>query len=47
MKWIIEKANEIREKYGIDDLELLASKLRAEVIEMSLGRIIKEMYIKG
>jgi hypothetical protein len=30
MKHVIEKANEIREireKYGIDDLELLASKL--------------------
>jgi len=46
MKRIIEKANEIREKYGVDDLELLASKLGAEVVEMSLGRIIKEMYIK-
>ncbi|MEM3898094.1 MAG: ImmA/IrrE family metallo-endopeptidase [Nitrososphaerota archaeon] len=46
MKRIIEKANEIREKYGLDDLELLASKLGAEVIEMPLGRIIKEMYIK-
>jgi len=46
MKHIIEKANEIREKYGIDDLELLASKLGAEVVEMPLGRIIKEMYIK-
>jgi hypothetical protein len=31
MKHIIEKANEIREKYGVDDLELLASKLGAEV----------------
>ena len=47
MKHIIEKANEIREKIGIDDLELLASKLGAEVIEMPLGRIIKEMYIKN
>ena len=46
MKHIIEKANEIREKYGIDDLELLASKLGAEVVELPLGRIIKEMYIK-
>jgi len=46
MKHIIEKANEIREKYGADDLELLASKLGAEVVEMPLGRIIKEMYIK-
>jgi len=46
MKWIIEKAKEIREKYGLDDLELLASKLGAEVVELPLGRIIKEMYIK-
>ncbi|MEM3905524.1 MAG: ImmA/IrrE family metallo-endopeptidase [Nitrososphaerota archaeon] len=46
MRHIIEKANEIREKYGVDDLELLASKLGAEVIEMPLGIIIKEMYIK-
>jgi Zn-dependent peptidase ImmA (M78 family) len=46
MKHIIEKANEIREKYGIDDLELLASKLGAEVVEIPLGKIIKEVYIK-
>jgi len=46
MKHVIEKANEIREKYGIDDLELLAGKLGAEVVELPLGRIIKEMYIK-
>jgi Zn-dependent peptidase ImmA (M78 family) len=46
MKWIIEKANEIREKYGIDDLELLASQLGAKVVEEPLGRIIKECYIK-
>jgi len=46
MKYIIKKANEIREKYGIDDLELLASKLGAEVVELPFGRIIKEIYIK-
>jgi Zn-dependent peptidase ImmA (M78 family) len=46
MRWIIEKSNEIREKYGVDDLELLASQLGAKVIEEPLGRIIKEMYIK-
>jgi Zn-dependent peptidase ImmA (M78 family) len=46
MRWIIEKANEIREKYGLDDLKLLASQLGAKVIEEPLGRIIKEMYIK-
>ena len=37
MRHIIEKANEIREKYGIDDLELLASKFGAEVVELPLG----------
>ena len=36
MKHIIEKANEIREKYGVDDLELLASNLGAEVIDSNL-----------
>jgi Zn-dependent peptidase ImmA (M78 family) len=46
MRHIIEKANEIREKYGIDDLELLASNLGAEVVEIPLGKIIKEVYIK-
>jgi len=46
MRHIIKKANEIRQKYGIDDLEFLASKLGAEVVELPLGRIIKEMYIK-
>jgi hypothetical protein len=46
MRPIIAKANEIMEKHGINDLELLASKLGAEVIEIPLGRIIKEVYIK-
>lgn len=46
MKWIIEKANEIRKKYGIDDLEFLASKLGAKVVEEPLGKIIKEVYLK-
>jgi Zn-dependent peptidase ImmA (M78 family) len=46
MRWIIEKANELREKYGVDDLEFLAGELGATVIEEPLGRIIKEMYIK-
>jgi Zn-dependent peptidase ImmA (M78 family) len=43
MRWIIEKANEIRQKYGSDDLEFVSGKLGAE---MPLGRIIKEMYLK-
>jgi Zn-dependent peptidase ImmA (M78 family) len=46
MRWIIKKANEIREKYGLDDLELLASQLGAKVVEERLGRIIKEVYFK-
>ena len=43
---MIKKANEIREKYGVDNLELLASKLGAEVVEIPLGKIIKEVYIR-
>jgi Zn-dependent peptidase ImmA (M78 family) len=46
MRQIIEKANEIRKKYGIDDLKLLASMFGAEVVEIPLGQIIKEAYIK-
>lgn len=46
MRHIIEKANEIRKKYGLDDLELLASRLGAEVVEIPLGRIINEAYFK-
>lgn len=46
MKHIIEKANEIRRKYGSEDLEFVASKLGAEVIEIPLGKIIKEAYFK-
>jgi hypothetical protein len=46
MKRIIEKANEIREKYGVEDLDFLARKLGAEVIEYPLGTIIKEAYFK-
>ncbi|MEO0242800.1 MAG: ImmA/IrrE family metallo-endopeptidase [candidate division WOR-3 bacterium] len=46
MKRIIEKANETRKKYGVDDLELVAEKLGATVIKEPLGKIIKEMYIK-
>ena len=30
MKWIIKKAEEIRERYGTDDLEELALKLNLE-----------------
>ena len=46
MKWIIKKAEEIRKRYGTDDLEELAQKLGAEVVEEKLGRIIKEAYFK-
>jgi Zn-dependent peptidase ImmA (M78 family) len=46
MRHIIEKANEIRRKYGVDDLEFVAAKLGAEVVEQPLGTIIKEAYFK-
>jgi Zn-dependent peptidase ImmA (M78 family) len=46
MRHIIEKANEIRRKYGVDDLEFVAGKLGAEVVEKPLGTIIKEAYFK-
>jgi len=46
MRWIIEKANEIRRKYGLDDLEFVVEKLGAEVVEEPLGTIIKEAYFK-
>ena len=46
MRHIIEKANEIRRKYGIDDLDFVAGKLGAEVVEKPLGTIIKEAYFK-
>ena len=46
MRWIIEKANEIRKKYGLDDLYFVAEKLGAKVVEYPLGKIIKEAYFK-
>lgn len=46
MKWIIKKAKEIHEKYGVDDLYSVAEKLGAEVLEIPLGDIIKEAYFK-
>ncbi|MDI6603333.1 MAG: ImmA/IrrE family metallo-endopeptidase [Patescibacteria group bacterium] len=46
MRRIIEKANEIREKYGIEDLDFVARKLGTEIVEYPLGRIIKEAYFK-
>jgi hypothetical protein len=46
IKWIIEKANEVRRKYGIDDLDFVAGELGAEVVEKPLGIIIKEVYFK-
>jgi Zn-dependent peptidase ImmA (M78 family) len=46
MRWIIEKANEIRRKYGLDDLDFVAGMLGAKIVEEPLGRIIKEVYIK-
>ncbi|MCP8313121.1 MAG: ImmA/IrrE family metallo-endopeptidase [archaeon] len=46
MRRIIEKANEIRKKYGPDDLDFVAEKFGAEVVEEPLGKIIKEVYFK-
>jgi Zn-dependent peptidase ImmA (M78 family) len=46
MRHIIEKAKEIRRKYGVDDLEFVAGKFGAEVVEQPLGTIIKEAYFK-
>ena len=46
MKWIIKKANEIREKYGIDDLEELALKLEAEVVEEPLGKSSRKLTLR-
>ncbi|HEC87093.1 MAG TPA: ImmA/IrrE family metallo-endopeptidase [Thermoplasmatales archaeon] len=46
MRWIIEKANEIRRRYGLDDLYFVAEKLGAKAVEYPLGRIIKEAYFK-
>ena len=48
MKHIIKKANEIREKYGIDDLELLASKPGVEVVELPILALIdSNMAVEG
>lgn len=46
MNNIIKKADKIREKYGLDDLRVVAGKLGAEIVEHPLGRIIKEAYFK-
>jgi len=46
MRHIIEKANEIRRRCGVDDLELLALKLGTQVVEAPLGGIIKEVYAR-
>ena len=46
MRKIIDKANEIREKYGSEDLDFVVAKLGAEIIEYPLGRVIKEAYFK-
>jgi len=46
MKWIIEKANEIRRKYCSEDLDFVVEELGGEVVEETLGTIIKEAYFK-
>jgi Zn-dependent peptidase ImmA (M78 family) len=44
MRRIIQKAREIYEKYGSEELEVLASKLGAEVFEILEAKNIKEVY---
>jgi Zn-dependent peptidase ImmA (M78 family) len=44
MRRIIQKAKEIYEKYGSEELEVLASKLGAEVFEILEAKNIKEVY---
>lgn len=47
MNWIIEKAKEIYQKYGSDDLDFVVGKLGAEIIEHPLTKRVKEAYFKG
>lgn len=44
MNWIIEKVKEIQRKYGSEELEVLVSRLGAEVHEILEGSNIKEVY---
>ena len=46
MNKIIQKANEIYEKYGLDDLDFIVSKLKVEIFETPLFNEtkIKEIY---
>jgi Zn-dependent peptidase ImmA (M78 family) len=44
MKRIIQKVKEILRKYGSEELDLLASKLGAEVYEILEAKNIKEVY---
>jgi len=41
-----KKANEIREKYRSEDLDFVAEKLGADVVEHPLGRVSKGAYFK-
>jgi Zn-dependent peptidase ImmA (M78 family) len=46
MRHIIEKANQIRRKYGSDDLNFVVSELKAHLFEIPLEEIVKEIYFK-
>jgi Zn-dependent peptidase ImmA (M78 family) len=46
MNRIVAKANEIRRKYGLDDLNSVVEKLGTEIVELPLGSIIREAYFK-
>lgn len=41
-----KKANDIREKYRSEDLDFVAEKLGANVVEHPLGRISKGLTLK-
>ncbi|MFZ6016825.1 MAG: ImmA/IrrE family metallo-endopeptidase [Nitrospirota bacterium] len=44
MRRIIQKAKEIYKRYGLDELDLLASKLGVEIYEILEAKNIKEVY---
>lgn len=46
MNWIIQKANQIYKKYGYDDLGFVVAQLKAKLLEIPIGEIVKEVYFK-
>jgi len=43
---IIKKARKLSKRYSQDDLEFLVSRLKAKLLEIPLGKIVKEVYFK-